>query len=144
MSDKENIVTFGKSVGAGARTIKTAWAESNEKQSTVNTDNSTMNRQSSSHSESKITDRRRTAQFGNSSFNKMAKTIREKRENQKSTSAIVGNRCFSRVSEEVVEKTVDHDKRCVSVGNTSISIETKTTQKSVSSVDIRYTQHRPM
>lgn len=144
MSDEENIVTFGKSIGAGTRTVKTAWAERSDNQSSITTDKSTMNRQSTSHSESKVSDRRRTAQFGNSSFSKMAKTLREKRESQKSVSAVVGNRCFSRVSEKVVEKTIDHDKRCVSVGNTSISVETKTTQKSVSTVDIRYSLHKPM
>ncbi|CAG2256826.1 unnamed protein product [Mytilus edulis] len=96
-----------------------------------------INRQSTNSHQKNVTERKKTAHFGNSSFNKMAKAMRERKENQQSSSAIVGNRCFSRVSERITDKTIDQDKRCVSVGNTSISVETKTTHKSVSSVDIR-------
>ncbi|XP_063405341.1 uncharacterized protein LOC134688497 isoform X6 [Mytilus trossulus] len=137
VQEKESQVTMGKA-DVGSRVRKTAWTELEESDSNMQIGNSNIiNRQSTNSHQKNVTERKKTAHFGNSSFNKMAKAMRERKENQQSSSAIVGNRCFSRVSERVTEKTIDQDKRCVSVGNTSISVETKTTHKSVSSVDIR-------
>ncbi|XP_052088400.1 uncharacterized protein LOC127725466 isoform X3 [Mytilus californianus] len=140
VQEKERNVTVGNA-DVGSRVRKTAWTELEESDSNVHIGNSNiLNRQSTNSHQKNVTERKKTAHFGNSSFNKMAKAMRERKESQQTSSAIVGNRCFSRMSEKVTEKTIDQDKRCVSVGNTSISVETKTTHKSVSSVDIRF-QH---
>ncbi|XP_076078355.1 uncharacterized protein LOC143048532 isoform X2 [Mytilus galloprovincialis] len=140
VQEKESQVTMGKA-DVGSRVRKTAWTELEESDSNIQIGNSNIiNRQSTNSHQKNVTERKKTAHFGNSSFNKMAKAMRERKENQQSSSAIVGNRCFSRVSERITDKTIDQDKRCVSVGNTSISVETKTTHKSVSSIDIRF-QH---
>jgi hypothetical protein len=141
VKEKETNIQIGNAGGVNNKTRKTAWAEVEENDSHVKIGNTSIHRQSTSTADRNINEQRKTAHFGNASFNKMAKSMQERKEKQQSSSAIVGNRCFSRVSEKVTEKTIDHDKRCVSVGNTSISVETKTTQKSVSVVDIRYPKH---
>ncbi|CAG2220170.1 unnamed protein product [Mytilus edulis] len=136
VQEKESQVTMGKA-DVGSRVRKTAWTELEESDSNMQIGNSNIiNRQSTNSHQKNVTERKKTAHFGNSSFNKMAKAMRERKENQQSSSAIVGNRCFSRVSERITDKTIDQDKRCVSVGNKYKCGETKTTHKSVSSVDI--------